>query len=121
MSAPDAAARALACDPPGPVFGEPWHAQVFALAVALHEAGHFEWTEWAQYLSRAIDEARGEGDPDLGDTYYLHWLRALERIVVDKGLAQPLALSSMRQAWRLTAESTPHGQPLVLRRGARFA
>ncbi len=108
-------------DAEGPVFREPWHAQVFALTVALHEAGHLGWPEWAAYLARAIAEARDASDPDLGDTYYLHWLRALERLVVDKALAQPLALAAMRQAWRLAAETTPHGRPLVLRRAARFA
>ncbi len=32
---------------PEPVFAEPWHAQVFAVTVALNEAGRFAWSEWA--------------------------------------------------------------------------
>ena len=37
-------------DDDGPVFREPWEAQAFALAVALHERGVFTWPEWAQAL-----------------------------------------------------------------------
>jgi len=32
-------------DAPSPVFEEPWHAQVFAITVALNEAGVFQWTD----------------------------------------------------------------------------
>ena len=84
----------------GAAFSAPWQAQAFALAVALHEAGHFEWSEWAQYLSQAIRDAQAAGDPDLGDTYWQHWVSALERLLRDKGLAQPLQLSARREALR---------------------
>ena len=72
-----------------PPFREPWEAQAFAMTVKLHEAGHFTWPEWAAVLSEEIAEAQKRGDPDLGTTYYNHWLRALERIVVEKGLVLP--------------------------------
>jgi nitrile hydratase accessory protein len=70
-------------------FREPWEAQAFAMTVKLHEAGHFTWPEWAAVLSEEIAEAQRQGDPDLGTTYYHHWLRALERIVVEKRLVLP--------------------------------
>ena len=35
----------------------------------------------------------------------------------DKGLAPPLALGALRQAWRVAAEVTPHGQPIQLAGG----
>jgi nitrile hydratase accessory protein len=72
-----------------PPFREPWEAQAFAMTVKLHEAGHFTWPEWAAVLSKEIAEAQKQGDPDLGTTYYHHWLRALERMVVAKGLVLP--------------------------------
>ncbi len=109
----------LPCDAEGPVFAEPWQAQAFALTVALHERGLFEWTEWARYLSCAIRDAQATGDPDLGDTYYRHWLAALERLMLDKGVAAPLALAGLREAWRTAAEATPHGQPVRLNAAAR--
>ena len=109
----------LPCDSEGPVFGEPWQAQAFAMTLALHERGHFSWPEWAQYLSRAIRAAQARGDPDTGETYYQHWLAALEQLLLDKGLAQPLALTALRQAWRVAAERTPHGKPIELGAAAR--
>ena len=72
-----------------PPFREPWEAQAFAMTVKLHEAGHFTWPEWAAVLSEEIAEAQKRGDPDLGTTYYHHWLRALERMVVEKGMVLP--------------------------------
>jgi nitrile hydratase accessory protein len=72
-----------------PPFREPWEAQAFAMTVKLHEAGHFTWPEWAAVLSEEIAEAQKRGDPDLGTTYYHHWLGALERMVVAKGIVRP--------------------------------
>ncbi|EWY39348.1 nitrile hydratase accessory protein [Skermanella stibiiresistens SB22] len=72
-----------------PPFKEPWEAQAFAMTVRLHEAGHFTWPEWAEILADEIAAAQERGDPDLGSTYYHHWLRALERMVVTKGLVMP--------------------------------
>lgn len=71
-------------DEGGPVFREPWEAQAFAMVVRLHEQGHFTWAEWSTTLSEEIARAQREGDPDLGTTYYRHWLRAIERIAEKK-------------------------------------
>lgn len=98
----------------GPVFAAPWQAQAFAMTLALYEKGLFTWSEWASCLAEEIKRAQRAGDPDLGDTYYEHWLAALERIVADKGAAQPLALEKTREAWKKAAERTPHGRPIVL-------
>jgi nitrile hydratase accessory protein len=68
-------------DAESPVFNEPWEARAFALTVALHERGLFTWPQWAEALSRQIAQARTAGDKDLGDTYYQHWLGALESLV----------------------------------------
>ena len=68
-------------DAGSPVFNEPWEARAFAMTLALHERGVFTWPQWAEALSRQIAEARAAGDADLGDTYYQHWLRALESLV----------------------------------------
>jgi nitrile hydratase accessory protein len=101
-------------DADGPVFREPWEAQAFALAVRLHEAGHFTWREWADRLAEEIARARASGDPDLGTTYYRHWLAALERIVAEKGLLRPDDLARRKAEWDAAARSTPHGEPIVL-------
>src|SRR3546814_8596560 len=75
----------LPCDETAaPVFRAPWEAQAFAMAVALHQQGLFTWPEWAAALTAEIRRAQAEGDPDTGETYYRHWLAALERLAVEK-------------------------------------
>jgi nitrile hydratase accessory protein len=102
-------------DAEGPVFREPWEAQAFAMAVALHARGLFTWPEWAATLAQEIKRAQAAGDPDTGETYYRHWLNALERIVAAKGVADSEILARYRDAWDRAAERTPHGTPIVLR------
>jgi nitrile hydratase accessory protein len=116
-----AAARAtsavpsIPCDAEGPVFREPWEAQAFAMALALHERGVFTWNEWADTLSSEIKRAQVEGDPDTGETYYRHWLAALERLIAVKGVTTSETLHRYRDAWDHAADRTPHGAPIELR------
>ncbi len=98
-----------------PVFREPWEAQAFAMALALHERGLFTWPEWAATLSAEIKRAQEAGDPDTGETYYRHWLNALERLVAEKGVASAETLTRYRNAWDHAADRTPHGAPIELR------
>jgi len=102
-------------DEDGPVFREPWEAQAFAITLTLHEQGHFTWPEWAERLAAEITAAQAGGDPDLGDTYYLHWLKALEGIVASKDIVSPDELVDRKAAWDRAAHATPHGEPIVLR------
>ena len=97
-----------------PVFAEPWQAHAFALTVTLHERGLFSWPEWAATLADEIRRAQAEGDPDRGDTYYHHWLAALERLVAEKGASNAAELVHYRDAWDRAAARTPHGQPIEL-------
>src|SRR5436309_8533526 len=90
-------------DADGPVFREPWEAEAFALVVQLQERGLFTWDEWAQALGAEIGAAQQAGDPDLGDTYYRHWLSALERLVVNKGAATQAGLENTKDAWHRAA------------------
>jgi nitrile hydratase accessory protein len=89
------------------VFGEPWQAQAFALAVRLSEQGYFTWKEWSAALADELktDAARG---------YYEHWLAALERLVTAKGLTNQAALLERKQAWADAYRHTPHGKPVEL-------
>lgn len=98
----------------GPVFREPWEAQAFAMTLALHTAGLFAWTEWAVILGAEIRKAQAAGDPDTGETYYHHWLAALERIVAEKGVTTRETLAHHYHAWEHAADRTPHGTPIEL-------
>jgi nitrile hydratase accessory protein len=109
------AVRSIARDGDGPVFREPWEAQAFAIAVALHARGLFTWSEWATTLGDEIKRAQADGDPDTGATYYLHWLKTLERIVAEKGVTTAPALARYRDAWDHAADRTPHGEPVALK------
>ena len=101
-------------DDEGPVFNEPWQAEIFAMTLSLHERGVFSWPEWAEQLTESIKTAQINGDPDLGDTYYLHWLDALEKIVVAKGISESAQLSQLYTDWETAASTTPHGQTIEL-------
>src|SRR5437660_5238305 len=103
-------------DAEGPVFREPWEAQAFAMALALHERGLFTWPQWAATLADEIKRAQAAGDPDTGETYYHHWLATLERLVAEKGVADRATLARYHDAWDRAADRTPHGQPIELRR-----
>jgi nitrile hydratase accessory protein len=111
-----AALPRLPRDEGGPVFAEAWEAQAFALAVKLSEQGHFTWKEWSATLAEELKAAAGRGEPDDGRHYYEHWLAALERLVVAKGLTRKAALAARKQAWIEAYERTPHGKPVELSR-----
>ena len=98
----------------GQVFKEPWEAQAFALAVHLVESGYFDRPEWATALGEEIKAAQARGDPDLGGTYYRHWLNALERLCAAKGLAPQEAVLQRKEEWRRAYLDTPHGKPVEL-------
>ena len=106
LSPPDAATQA---------FREPWEAHAFAIVIKLHERGAFTWNEWADALAKQISKAQGEGDVDNGETYYQHWLTAVETLVAKKGFSTLEELSRYRDAWDCAADRTPHGQPIELR------
>jgi nitrile hydratase accessory protein len=75
---------------PDHVFSAPWEARAFALALKLSESGHFTWDEFRERLMAEVgasDKIRArDGTSDQGE-YYEHFLRALERIVEEKGIA----------------------------------
>jgi nitrile hydratase accessory protein len=96
------------------VFQEPWEAHAFAMVLTLHQRGLFSWKEWTVALAAQIGAARAEGDADLGDTYYRHWLRALEHLVDAKGASSAAELTRYQEAWDHAADRTPHGEPVEL-------
>ncbi|MDH4457513.1 MAG: nitrile hydratase accessory protein [Nevskia sp.] len=86
---------AIPADAEGPVFREPWEAQIFALVIRSHQRGAFTWNEWAETLGATIKAAQASGDADLGDTYYQHWVDSLETLLIAKGLTDPDALHAL--------------------------
>src|SRR5258708_17779129 len=103
-------------DDDGPAFREPWEAQAFAMALALHARGLFTWNEWAEALAEEIKRAQALGDPDTGETYYRHWLATLETLIAAKASPTPDTQHPYRNASRHAADRTPPGAALTFNR-----
>ncbi len=93
------------------MFREPWEAQAFALTLSLYDRGLFKWPEWAAILGDEIKKAQAAGDPDTGETYYRHWLAALERIVAEKGV------TDVEHAAEILRRLGPRRRPHAARQG----
>jgi nitrile hydratase accessory protein len=114
VTTPLDALPAIPRDGDGPVFRAPWEAQAFAMAVMLHERGHFSWKEWAARLADEIAAAKTRGEHDDGSRYYYYWLAALEKLVAEKRLIKTDELATRKDEWDRAARETPHGQPIEL-------
>src|ERR1051326_4451392 len=101
----------IPCDAEGPVFREPWEAQAFAMALALHDKGLFTWPEWAATLGEEIKRAQAAGDPDTGETYYHHWLATLERLVARKGVPPTARRTASQSSSSLKTSAGAAGGP----------
>jgi nitrile hydratase accessory protein len=104
----------LASDGEGPVFAQPWEAQLFAMVLELARQGVFSWAEWTKMLGVEIAAVRDRGEADSGVTYYRHWLVTLEQILSEKGVVQDQPGLSSQPA-RLYTQSKIKG--LVSRAG----
>jgi len=93
---------------------EPWQAQALAIAQSLQESGVIPAAQWSQALGDAIKRAQSAGDPDLGDTYYLHVLDALEHILQEHELVAGETLRQRKSDWEAAYKRTPHGHPVEL-------
>ena len=68
-----------------PTFNAPWHARVFALAVAENEADRLSWPDWTARLATTLRSHGLSQSLNGGDDYFLAWLDALESILVEEG------------------------------------
>ncbi|MEJ8280391.1 nitrile hydratase accessory protein [Pseudonocardia spirodelae] len=91
--------------PDGPVFDEPWQAQVFALVVALQDTGTLDRQEFAEALGAELEDGRD---------YWDAWLAACEGLLDGLGLADHGSVAERTDAWLRAAVATPHGAPVTL-------
>ena len=106
---------------PEQAFAAPWHAEVFALAVHLNEAGHFCWAEWSGRFGKNLAVARsnvasGDGRQGLdgSEDYYQIWLQTLIEIMQEKGIVDLKTLDALKAQWIDAYTRTPHGHPVTL-------
>lgn len=95
-------------------FDEPWQAQLFALTVALNEAGHFAWSDWAEAFGATLKAHGADRALDGGADYYAAWLETLEALLDRTGLAARDEARMTKAAWQEAYLTTPHGQPVRL-------
>lgn len=97
-----------------PCFAEPWHAQLFAVTLQLHENGCFTWPDWAARFGANLKQHGLTRSLDGSNDYFGVWLDTLEQLLADLGLADASALQRLKRAWETAYLSTPHGQPVHL-------
>ncbi len=95
-------------------FRDIWEAKAFAVGNLLIKSGFMSREEWVEIFSEEIKAAQQRGDEDRGDTYYSHWMHALERIAVERGLSTGPELRERQRLWQLARENTPHGVAVSL-------
>ena len=95
-----------------PVFHDDWEKRVFSV-MFLSGLGPIDASR------HAIERM----DPVhyLETTYYEHWLKALEALVIDKGLLAESEIQARHEAWDRAHRATPHGEPVDLETAARNA
>jgi nitrile hydratase accessory protein len=91
MNPPEALSQLAAASrlDPARVFSAPWEARAFAIAVKLAEAGAFKWSEFRERLIEEVrrgDASQSTDSVDTANHYHEHFLRALERVVDEKGI-----------------------------------
>jgi len=99
-----------------PKFGEPWHAQVFGLSLALSKAGHFSWETWVDTFSKEIKANPQHPDETSEDAYYRQWATALIGLLESLGFLSDKEMADTVEAWRRSFLHTEHGKPIVFRR-----
>ena len=85
------------------LFGSPWEARAFGLALALHEQGAFEWKQFSQTLSEQIAKAEGAGE---SSTYYERWLRTLHLVTTRQDLLAPQEITDRFEQVRTEDDHT---------------
>jgi nitrile hydratase accessory protein len=84
------------------VFEQPWQARAFSVAVAMTEAGRWEWDAFRDRLIAEIGawERERDADADAPDdgtwSYYARWTAALEAALCEHGLIDPAELDAVQ-------------------------
>ena len=88
-------------------FDEPWQAQLFALTVAMNEAGHFTWSDWAAVFGPNVQNAPAEA-------YWEVWSQSLITLLETNGVTAANDVRLLTDQWQQAARATPHGKPIEL-------
>jgi nitrile hydratase accessory protein len=67
------------------VFHDEWERRSFAIAVALAEAGLYDWSDFKRELIASVGEAELDDMGHPSRDYYESWLIALETLLMERG------------------------------------
>jgi nitrile hydratase accessory protein len=88
-------------------FETAWEIRAFALALAAHQSGQYDWPRFQQALIAAI---RSWEDAGTGEEwrYYDRWLEALETLLAETGVLDPAELDERTRAVLTTPRNAHH-------------
>jgi len=90
-------------------FSQPWELRAFAVAVAAHENGLYDWSEFQLALIGAIRQRQDSPDSRVEPwRYYDRWLEALESVLSGSGVLDGGELDSRKHAILTTPRDTDH-------------
>ncbi len=88
-------------------FEHPWELRAFALAVAAHHNGYYDWSEFQLALIGSI--RRWEGDEEQAPwRYYERWLEALETVLSGTGVLEGSELDDLADIVMTTPRDADH-------------
>lgn len=88
-------------------FEEPWELRAFALAVAAHHNGYYDWSEFQLALIGAIRHWEGDGE-QAPWRYYERWLEALETVLSGTGVLEGSELDDRAHTVMSTPRDASH-------------
>jgi len=88
----------IPCDAEGPVFSRALGSASLRDDTRAARARGVHLAAMGATLGAEIKRAAGRGRPDTGETYYRHWLNALERLVAEKGVTDAATLARYQHA-----------------------
>ena len=103
----------------GPVFDEPWQAQVLAMADALVAGGKIKPHIWSETLGAELRILENSGAPDTPGTYYVAVLRAVEKLAAEIAGITESSVAGRCEDWKRAYLATPHGAPVELENGCK--
>lgn len=91
-------------------FDSAWEIRAFALAVAAHRNGQYDWEQFQNALIESIREWEEHDTGQQPWRYYDHWLNALESLLTDAGIVDTAEVNK-RTHTVLTTPRDMHHQP----------
>jgi nitrile hydratase accessory protein len=88
-------------------FETAWEIRAFALALAAHQSGQYEWSQFQQALIAAIRTWEDTGTEEQW-RYYDRWLQALETLLAERGVLDEYELDERTRTVLTTPRDMHH-------------